>query len=65
MRKQYDVLISDNQPTQLAEKRTALELLAYLRNTENNTETRWVHGEANLADGLTKIGRHPMQREFL
>ena len=62
----YDVLISDNQPIQLAEKRTALELLAYLRNTENNfTETRWVHGEANLADGLTKTGHHPMLREFL
>ena len=62
----YDVLISDNQPIQLAEKRTALELLAYLRNTENNsTETRWVHGEANLADGLTKLGHHPMLREFL
>ena len=62
----YDVLISQNQPIQLAEKRTALELLAYLRNTENNlTETRWVHGEANLADGLTKIGHHPMLREFL
>ena len=55
----YDVLISDNQPIQLAEKRTALELFAYLRNTENNsTETRWAHGEANLADGLTKIGHH-------
>ena len=62
----YDVLISDNQPIQLSEKRTALELLAYLRNTESNhTETRWVHGEANLADGLTKIGHHPMLREFL
>ena len=62
----YDVLISDNQPIQLAEKRTALELLAHLRNTENNsTETRWVHGEANLADGLTKLGHHPMLREFL
>jgi hypothetical protein len=62
----YDVLISDNQPIQLSEKRTALELLAYLRNTESNsTDTRWVHGEANLADGLTKLGHHPMLREFL
>ena len=62
----YDTLTSTNQPLQLQEKRTALELLAYLQNTEaNNTETRWVHGGANLADGLTKIGHHPMLREFL
>ena len=62
----YDALTSQNQPLQLAEKRTALELLAYLKNTElNHTETRWVHGGANLADGLTKLGIHPMLREFL
>ena len=62
----YDTLTSTNQPLQLQEKRTALELLAYLQNTEaNNTETRWVHGGANLADGLTKVGNHPMLREFL
>jgi hypothetical protein len=62
----YDSLTSMNQPLQLTEKRSALELLAYLRNTEeNNTETRWVHGGANLADGLTKLGQHPMLREFL
>jgi hypothetical protein len=62
----YDTLTSQNQPTQLSENRTALELLAYLRNTEaNGTETRWVHGGANIADGLTKIGHHPMLRNFL
>ena len=62
----YDALTSQNQPLQLAEKRTALELLAYLHNTAaNGTETRWVHGGANLADGLTKLGVHPMLREFL
>ena len=62
----YDALTSQNQPTQLSEKRTALELIAYLRNTEaNGTITRWVHGGANLADGLTKLGVHPMLREFL
>ena len=62
----YDVLTSQNQPMQLAEKRSALELLAYLKNTAaNKTETRWVHGGANLADGLTKLGSHPMLREFL
>jgi hypothetical protein len=37
----YDTLTSTNQPLQLQEKRTALELLAYLENTQaNNTETR-------------------------
>jgi hypothetical protein len=62
----YDSLTSMNQSLQLTEKRSALELLAYLRNTEeNNTVTRWVHGGANLADGLTKLGQHPMLREFL
>ena len=62
----YDALTSQNQPLQLAEKRSALELLAYLKNTEaNGTLTRWVHGGANLADGLTKLGAHPMLREFL
>ena len=62
----YDSLTSQNQPTQLSEKRTALELLAYLRNTEaNGTLTRWVHGGANIADGLTKLGNHPMLQDFL
>ena len=62
----YDTLTSTNQPLQLQEKRTALELLAYLQNTKaNGTETRWVHGGANLADGLTKIANHPMLKEFL
>ena len=51
----YDTLTSQNQPLQLQEKRTAIELLAHLRNTEENgTQTRWVHGGANLADSLTK-----------
>ena len=62
----YDTLVSQNQPLQLQEKRTALELLAYLKNTElNNTSTRWVHGEANLADALTKINASGMLREFM
>jgi hypothetical protein len=62
----YDTLTSQNQPLQLQEKRTALELLAYLKNTEaNGTKTRWVHGGANLGDGLTKLGAAQMLREFL
>jgi hypothetical protein len=43
-----------------------LELLAYLKNTvKNGTETRWVHGGANLGDGLTKLGAGAMLRDFL
>jgi hypothetical protein len=62
----YDTLTSRNQPLQLQEKRTALELLAYLKNTQKNgTETRWVHGGANLGDGLTKLGAGAMLREFI
>ena len=46
----YDTLTSRNQPLQLQEERTALELLACLKNTlKNGTETRWVHGGANFA----------------
>ena len=62
----YDTLTSKNQPLQLSEKRTALEVLAYLRNTEaNGTQTRWVHGESNLADGLTKLNASHILRDFM
>ena len=62
----YDTLVSQNQPLQLQEKRTAIELLAYLHNTEaNKTMTRWVHGEANLADAPTKLNASKMLREFM
>jgi len=62
----YDTLVSENQPLQLQEKRTALELLAYLHNTEaNGTQTRWVHGGANLADSFTKLNAANLIREFM
>jgi hypothetical protein len=62
----YDTLNSQTQPMQLAEKRTAIELLAYLQNTQRNgTTTRWVHGGANLGDGLTKEGASQMLWDFL
>ena len=62
----YDTLNSQTQPLQLAEKRTALELLAYLQNTHRNgTITRWVHGGANLADAMTKLGATARLWEFL
>ena len=61
----YDTMTSKNQALHLAEKRTAIELSAYLQNTSRNkTETRWVHGEANLADGFTKLGASQMLWDF-
>ena len=61
----YDTLASRTQPLQLQEK-TALELLAYVRNTHsNNTATRWVHSEANVADGLTKSAATKIISEFM
>jgi len=62
----YDTATSTTQSLQLQEKPTAPELLAYLENIEaNNTETRWVHGGTNLADGLTKVANHPTLKELL
>jgi hypothetical protein len=62
----YDALTRQTQPLQLSEKRTALELLAYVRNTEKNgCSTRWVHGGANLADSLTKPTATTLVVEFL
>ena len=53
----YDALTGNNQMEKLAEKRTALELLSYLQDSKScGTVTRWVHGDANLADSMTKIG---------
>ena len=62
----YDTIAAKNHPANLCEKRTALELLAYLENTTlNGAETRRVHGEANLADNLTKVGAEEIMRRFL
>ena len=62
----YDTLASKTQPLQLAEKRTALELLAYIQNTDlNGTETRWCHGEANISDSLTKPTACKLVVEFM
>ena len=53
----YDVINSNNQVQGLTEKRTAVELMGYLEDTERvNTRTRWVHGKANPADSFTKLG---------
>ena len=61
----YDAIIHRNQPISLSEKRTALELLAYLKNTEaNQLKTHWVHGAANLSDSLTKLGAYEQMEIF-
>ena len=53
----YDALAGKTQTLGLVEKRTGIELQAYKDDTaRNGTRTRWVHGEANLADGFTKLG---------
>ena len=53
----YDALTGKNQTHNMTEKRTAIELLAYLHDTSiNETMTKWVHGESNLADSMTKQG---------
>ena len=62
----YDVLTSRNQAQGLLEKRTAIELLAYMEDTQRSkTKTRWVHGDANLGDGLTKAGAESMLVKFM
>ena len=44
---------------QMEEKRTAIELLAVKeRLKQANLDLKWVHGEQELADGLTKPWKH-------
>ena len=51
----YDCLAKQVQMQSLAEKRTALELMAFERCIEETgLIVRWCHSEANLSDSLTK-----------
>ena len=53
----FDALTSQLTVQNMIEKRTAVELLAYLKDSRAvNTQTRWVHGDANLSDAMTKEG---------
>ena len=62
----YDALSGRNQTHNMAERRTALELLAYMKDTlRNGTQTRWVHGDANIADSMTKEGAEKVILEFM
>jgi len=62
----FDGLSGKDQVQNMIEKRTAIELLAYLHDTaRDGTRTQWVHGEANLADSLTKDGAERIILEFM
>ena len=50
----------------LKEKNSAAELMALMENIESSaTLVRWVHSNAQLADGLTKPGAKHVIKEFL
>ena len=62
----YDALTSKSQTHSMAEKRTAIELLAYLQDIErNNTNTKWVHGESNIANSMTRAGAENIMLEYM
>ena len=62
----YDAITSRTSVHGMIEKRTAIELMAYIQDTSRNgTKTRWVHGGANLADGLTKAPTDKRLEEFI
>ena len=51
----YDNMYGAAGPLGMEEKRTAIEMLGIQEGiTEQEAIVRWCHGEANLADGLTK-----------
>ena len=55
----YDCLAKQVQMQSLAEKRTALELMAFERCIEETgLIVRWCHSEANLSDSLTKAAAY-------
>ncbi len=52
-------------PLGLSEKRTAIEMLGFQQHVKDEDITvRWVHGEANLADSLTKPAAKTQLEEF-
>lgn len=55
----YDKLNTEVLLVRGAEKRTDISLLALKEaQVRNGVEVRWVHSEAQLANGLTKSGEH-------
>eukprot|EP00969_Alexandrium_andersonii_P216329 9555103-Alexandrium_andersonii.AAC.1 len=51
----YDSMHSANGALELTEKRSAVEMLGFQEAAKREgLQVRWTHGEANLADSLTK-----------
>ena len=51
----YDAMFGASGPLELAEKRTAIEMVGVQQSPKaEDVKMHWVHGEANLADALTK-----------
>jgi hypothetical protein len=63
----YDAVTrSETQGLGLQEKQSALELLGVKEQIQRDeTDLRWVHSQAQLADGLTKTGARPVIEKFL
>ena len=63
----YDAITrSETQGLGLQEKQSALELLGVKEQIQRDgTDLRWVHSQAQLADGLTKVGARPVIEKFL
>ena len=51
----YDSMHSASGPLGIEEKRTCIEMIGFQQAAlRENIEVRWVHGESNLSDSLTK-----------
>ena len=63
----YDAITrSETQGLGLQEKQSALELLGVKEQIQRDgTDLCWVHSQAQLADGLTKVGARPVIEKFL
>ena len=52
-------------PLELSEKRTAIEMVGVQQSLQaEQVSLHWVHGEANLADALTKDGAEAIMHDF-
>ena len=61
----YDVLVNRRTTVSMVEKRTALELTGFMQKQQaTGLQVRWVHGEANLADAMTKSGADLVLQRF-
>jgi len=62
----YDAMHGASGPLELNEKRSAIEMVGIQKNLKpEGVSLHWVHGEANLADALTKDGAEAVMQAFL